>query len=251
VRQSAPHMNRLSPERVKQELEKTMEQVRRPSSALALWKTTGVLGTVIPALADVSDHTLLALDCLARPTNAAKSDRLFVRVALPFVELGEERARSTLTALRFSRAEIRRVAALAVAWRELGVAIAGALRRDELPPDVDVRKWVSVIGRLDIAPFMRIAGALCAAEKVSGENRARQLRRLYRRMREVARHDPIAIADLAVDGDDLRMTGIPAGPWLGMILQALLEAVLADPERNKRDWLLQEARRLYETTGRS
>jgi tRNA nucleotidyltransferase/poly(A) polymerase len=31
---SAPHLSRLSPERVKQELEKTMEQVDHPSRAL-------------------------------------------------------------------------------------------------------------------------------------------------------------------------------------------------------------------------
>src|ERR1043165_5248365 len=38
---SAPHLGRLSPERVKQELDKTMEQVRCPSEALLLWRDTG------------------------------------------------------------------------------------------------------------------------------------------------------------------------------------------------------------------
>jgi len=47
------------------------------------------------------------------------------------------------------------------------------------------------------------------------------------------------------------MAGIPAGPWLGKILHALLEAVLIDPTRNQRDWLLQEARRLYDEMQRT
>jgi tRNA nucleotidyltransferase (CCA-adding enzyme) len=59
-----------------------------------------------------------------------------------------------------------------------------------------------------------------------------------------ARTDPIEIADLAIDGDDLRQLGIPPGPLLGKILKALLEAVLEDPSRNSRDWLLQEAERI-------
>ena len=60
-----------------------------------------------------------------------------------------------------------------------------------------------------------------------------------------AYRDPLAIADLGVDGEDLQRAGIPPGPVLGKILHALLECVLDDPSRNTTDWLLQEARRLY------
>jgi poly(A) polymerase/tRNA nucleotidyltransferase (CCA-adding enzyme) len=42
------------------------------------------------------------------------------------------------------------------------------------------------------------------------------------------------------------MAGIPPGPWVGKILKTLLDAVLVDPTRNARDWLLQEAQRLYQ-----
>jgi tRNA nucleotidyltransferase (CCA-adding enzyme) len=59
-----------------------------------------------------------------------------------------------------------------------------------------------------------------------------------------AQRDPLAIADLAIDGDDLRVAGIPPGPMLGKILHALLDLVLADPSRNTRDWLLREATKL-------
>src|SRR5690606_1561849 len=53
--ESAPQLGRLSPERVKQELEKTMEQVRCPSKALRWWRDAGAFGTLVPALADVPD----------------------------------------------------------------------------------------------------------------------------------------------------------------------------------------------------
>jgi hypothetical protein len=63
-------------------------------------------------------------------------------------------------------------------------------------------------------------------------------------MLRVAFRDPIDLGSLAIDGDDLRRAGIPAGPGLGKILQALLAAVLEDPSRNTTEWLLREAKRL-------
>jgi len=243
IERSAPHMGRLSPERVKQELEKTMEQVKRPGRALALWKSTGVLGTVIPALSNIEDDTLTALDLLPPPGSETKPYRGFMRVAVLFIELGESEARRALTALRFSRVEIRRIGDLAATWSEIGGAIEGALAGERRPLDADVRRWVAAIGRLDLSPFMRIAGALWQARRPSASDRALQSRlgSLYRRMLLAARNDPIVIADLAIDGDDLRMAGITDGPLIGKILHALLDAVLEDPKHNTRDWLLRRA----------
>ena len=245
VRRSAPFMSRLSAERVHQELQKTMEQVSRPARAFALWKATGVLATVIPALAAIEDATIEALDCIPLPT-PAKSDRLFERVALLFVPLGDSEARAALTALRFSRNEARHISDLARIWSTAAGPMREAIASGATPPDVDVRRWVSAIGRLSLVPFMRVVVALDGARRQPSPE-ARGWRRLYRRMLISARRDPIEIADLAIDGDDLRLAGIPPGPWVGKILQTLLDAVLVAPSRNERDWLLQEARRLYDT----
>ena len=67
------------------------------------------------------------------------------------------------------------------------------------------------------------------------------VRRLHRRMLRIAFHEAIEINDLAVDGDDLRAAGIPAGPALGRILQQLLADVIAEPARNERATLLARA----------
>jgi hypothetical protein len=63
-------------------------------------------------------------------------------------------------------------------------------------------------------------------------------------------HDPVELADLAIDGDDLRAAGIPAGPHVGQILASLLEAVLDDPAVNQRELLLARARELWESGGK-
>ena len=243
VAHSAPAMGRLSPERVKQELEKTMQQVRRPSRAMMLWKSTGLLGMVIQKLAHVDDVTLCALDYIPRPTLATKPYREVARIAVLFAELGESSARAALTALRFSRAEIRRIAEIAATWTSIG----GAMREvvaGRPTSDAVLRRWVSTIGRLDLPPFMRVARALLQARDPNDPTITRRLCGIYRRLIDIARRDPISIADLAIDGDDLRALGIPSGPLIGRILHALLDAVLGDPSRNTRDWLLQEAQRL-------
>ncbi len=54
----------------------------------------------------------------------------------------------------------------------------------------------------------------------------------------MAFRDPIALADLALTGDDLRRAGIPAGPMMGRILHDLLDRVLDDPTLNTHDQLL-------------
>ena len=242
VQRSAPDMGRLSAERVKQELEKTMEQVECPSRALRLWKSTGVLATVIPALADVSEPTLDALDFLRRPTLPTKPYRTMARVAVLFVGLGERDASRALSALRFSNAETKRIAAYAREWRAIGDAMAEVVVRGQPAPDAQVREWVAAIGRLDVAPFMRIARSLWLSHNPTTPGIAPRAHALYRRMLVSARRDPLTIADLSIDGDDLRVAGIPPGPMIGKILHALLDQVLEDPTRNTREWLLREAR---------
>lgn len=54
---------------------------------------------------------------------------------------------------------------------------------------------------------------------------------------------PLAVADLAIDGTDLMAElGRPGGPWLGQLLDRLLDSVVADPRRNTRQQLLVDAR---------
>jgi tRNA nucleotidyltransferase/poly(A) polymerase len=55
---------------------------------------------------------------------------------------------------------------------------------------------------------------------------------------EIARHVPLSLQDLAVNGHDIQRLGIAPGPRLGRILQTLLQHVLDDPTENTRDHLL-------------
>ena len=65
--------------------------------------------------------------------------------------------------------------------------------------------------------------------------------------RQVARvlaHDPVLdLEQLAVNGSDLVALGL-SGPQIGRVLRRLLAAVIDNPQRNRKPWLLGVAHRL-------
>ena len=241
---SAPYLDRLSMERVKQEIEKTMEQVARPSAAFARWREGGAFARVVPALAGVSDVTLAAVDAMAQPKGEAHPERRIDRITALFSELAPRDAARALKTLRFSNSEVNWVREVLERWRALETPLRAALAGAKRAPDVSVRRWVAEAGRLRVGAVMRLAAARFAAERAAGEPApgARAVASAYRRMQRTAFRDPVEIGDLAVDGDDLRGAGVAPGPDIGRTLAALLEWVLEDPARNARGRLLAHVR---------
>jgi tRNA nucleotidyltransferase (CCA-adding enzyme) len=246
ITHSAPHLGRLSPERVKQELDKTLEQVRLPSAALRLWRETGAFATLIPPLAHATDADLQVPDYLAKPSIAGRPQRKILRVAGVFAGLEAVDVERILTGLRYSKHETQWAARTIGRWRAVRSRLEDAVRRPSGASDRDVRAWIAAIGRLQVPAVARLASAIWDVERAAGRSAPAPsaVRSLYRRMLRSAFRDPVELHDLAIDGDDLRRAGVPPGPRLGKILQTLLELVLEDPARNRTDWLLQEAQRL-------
>jgi len=246
IEESAPMLDRLSRERIKQELDKTLEQVQRPSAALATWRAVGAFKALIPVLDSVPVESLAVVDCLGMPGLAGRPARRTIRFAGLLATLTASQAADVLTGLRASKHEIQLVSTLLDRWHRVGTEIASTLESGEAPNDATNRRWVATIGRLHIGPFMRLADGWWSAARAAGAvvPEPRAVRSLHRRLLASALRDPIDLGSLAIDGDDLRRAGIPPGPGLGRILQGLLVAVIDDPTRNVTDWLLHEAKRL-------
>ena len=244
---SAPHLGRLSPERVKQEIEKTMEQVPRAGDAFRLWKEDGVFATLIPALGSLSEAALGSLNCLPAPRDTRGGDRTMNRLAALFLDLGGPQASKVAKDLRFSNQQVSWIGSLAERWVGGGDAVRDRLAAAETPSDAEVRRWAAMWGRTRLRAGLRIAAARWSSERAAGGvgPTPERVRSVYRRALRVAFRDPIELADLAVGGEDLRDAGIPAGPMLGKILQALLAWVIDDPRRNAPDELLRKALELH------
>ena len=58
--------------------------------------------------------------------------------------------------------------------------------------------------------------------------------------------DCLTLKDMALTGKDLIEDGMEPGPTIGNVLQKLLEEVLEFPERNQKEYLLEQSRRLRE-----
>ncbi|MEP6618944.1 MAG: CCA tRNA nucleotidyltransferase [bacterium] len=251
IRASAPHLTRLSAERVQQELVKTMQQVTRPGEALRLWRDLGALSVLVPSLATLNETALATIDCLPRDGDAGRAlaERTSNRIAALFLDCSGADARAALTALRFSKHEINWTASLVARWHELGSAIAESLHAGQ-PAESALRRWLAVSGRVYAGAFLRVAAARWAAARTSGgiAPTASAVRALHRKFQQ-HRFDAIEVADLAIGGDDLRHAGIPAGPIYAKILHALLEIVLESPARNTPEALLAELPRLAAVFG--
>ena len=258
IGESAPHLSRLSAERVKQEIEKTMEQVRFPSRAFAMWRQSGAMRTLIPSLAIVSDRELSMLDHLRRPIpgrpqrRIARIAALFSLAAPPFfteeqkaaeverqLSRGRFSVRQVLRDLRFSNSEVEWVGSLVDRWHDLGPQMTKAMLEPEPPGDALLRRWAATAGRTRFAPLLRLADAFWWAQREAGGAAPSKERvaAVYRRGIRIAYHDPIEIADLAIDGDDLAKLGI-TGPAVGVTLRKLLDVVINQPTRNTREQLL-------------
>ncbi len=250
---SAPWMGRLSAERVKQELDKTFEQVQLSGGALVLWRDSGAFGTLIPTLADAPDSIFAALDCLPIAVGRRADARRLLHHSVLLGHVPAAALPGVLRGLRFSRAEARMVSRLTGLWRELGDDIENALSSPHQPSDVAVRRWVAHAGRTDVGLLLRLASAHWAARSAAGETAPTPaaLRSLYRRALRTAYRDAVAISDLAIGGEELRQLGVLAGPGMARILQGLLKTVLEDPTQNKVERLMALAAELADRDGHS
>src|ERR1700674_2533180 len=252
--ESAPEMTRLSAERVKQEIEKTMEQVALPSKAFAKWRDSGAFATLIPSLANVTDAQLRPLDPLRRPILRGRPARKSTRIAALFAAAKPGTVRETLKSLRVSNSDTEWIGPLVDRCHQLGPSMTRELLRaeesfaadpfgDRTPPGSVFRSWAASVGRTRLAPLLRLADAFWWAARQTNEPAPykQTVAAAYKRAIGIAYKDAIEIADLQIDGSDLEELGI-RGPAVGITLRKLLEVVINDPKKNHRSELIKLAR---------
>jgi tRNA nucleotidyltransferase/poly(A) polymerase len=252
--ESAPELTRLSAERIKQEIEKTMDQVKLPSKAFAMWRDTGAFASLIPALARVTDRQLAPLDHLRRPLLPNRPARRSTRIAALFASVPAATVRKVLKDLRFSNSETEWIAILVERWQQLGPQMTTAMLKaeeiyaidpwgEQYPPSVMLRTWAANVGSTRLAPLLRLADAMWWAARQAGEPAPykQTIGAVYKRAIKIAYKDAISLSDLAIDGNDLEKLGI-TGPAVGATLRKLLDAVINDPRKNKHDELVKLAK---------
>ena len=207
-----------------------------PSRAIRLLRETGLLATTLPELhalaeADVSgdgpwERSLVTLDAASR---ARPGDEGLALAALLF-ETGTATARHVLGRLRLSGRDSAAICELIE---------AAALEYESSWSDPDLRRYMSRVPPDLLDALLALRRARTAGDDEAG---ARESELRARITAQRVAHVPLALADLAVDGRDLRETlGLPEGPVIGKILERLMTDVIEDPSLNSRMTLLTRA----------
>lgn len=245
LRAAAANLEILSPERVRDELRKTLAQVTPPSRSLRLYAESGVLAALFPELqacmeAGVWDSVLRTVDALPASRPALRLAALLARAGAPEGPDAPARAaaaaRQLLQRLRVSNAErdrtVHRVAHLGT-----------------LPPvEADaagIRRWLRRVDPEHAPDLLRLHVALCRADAAASDDLSLRIRRVRTILHT---HPPLSVAELAIGGGELREMGVAPGPRYRQILEALLGRVIEDPALNRRDALLRLAEQVQEGT---
>ena len=230
ARQLAPHLDCISAERIQEELAKLLT-APQPGAYLE----PAVLAVVLPEL------TPAALDAAKPVVDAcpAGEKNLPVRWAALLGALGEADTRRVLKRLRCSNTCIEETAVLVREAAEQGVCRSFSEEKASAHPgDIHIRQ---LLGRYGLRTVERLC-ALCAALQPQNApacafaaQRARQLE---------ADGVCCRVSQLAVNGRDLMAAGIPAGPALRRVLEALLDGVIRAEYPNEKPALLAAAQKI-------
>lgn len=230
ARQLAPHLDCISAERIQEELAKLLA-APQPGAYLEPAVLAVVLPELIPAALEAAKPVLDACP--------AGEENLPVRWAALLGALGETDTRRVLKRLRCSNACIEETAVLVRETAGEGVCRSFSEEKASVHPgDIHIRR---LLGRYGLCTVERLC-ALCAAlHPQDAQNcalaaqRARQLE---------ADGVCCRVSQLAVNGRDLMAAGIPAGPALRRVLEALLDGVIRAEYPNEKPALLAAAQKI-------
>ena len=215
IKTIAPNLAKVSKERVQAELTKLLLSAH--PERIRLLKETGLSAQIVPGF-----------DAVFAPALFSKLSRLPAEKSLRWAGFllcqSTKQAEAVLKSLKMDNETIGNVSRM----------IEGA--KETLPLEKPaVRRAMS-----RYTPY-QLEGALKLKE-LMGSPDAEEIRRLRE---EIIRDgDCVSLKDLAVKGRDLLEAGVERGPMVGEILNHLFNLVLLYPEKNDRELLLKEVRRL-------
>lgn len=256
IKANAENISKIAMERVKDELVKILMHKRAHFGIMYL-QETGLLEHIIPELPQglgVSQNYHHVYDCYYHGVYslryAAKYGyNLNVRLASLLHDIGKpptkenlghkahfynhsqagaEMAKKVLKRLKFSNDRIDKITKLVeehLFYYEV----------DEVT-DSGVRRLLRRVGKENIKELLQLR---ISERKGSGVPKAQPYRlRHLKYMLEKVAADPISSEMLVIDGNDvMEILDIEPGPKVGLYLEALLQEVLDDPEKNNKEYL--------------
>lgn len=263
IKKNSPWLKFVSKERIREELMKII-MAERASEGIELLRKLGLLKYIIPELEEgfgVSqnkhhiyecyEHSLRSLDYAAKKkfNKYVRLVALFHDIAKPRTKRGEgsdatfyghevvgaKMTAQILNRLKFPKKEIEKIIKL-VRYHLFYYNV------DEVK-DHSVRRLVRQVGPENMEELLQVR----MADRIgSGVPKAEpyKLRHLKYIIEKVSQ-DPISVKRLKISGNEIiKILKIKPGPKIGQILDILLGYVLADPKKNKKEFLEKEIKKL-------
>lgn len=254
----APTIATVAPERVGSELCRLLV-TPRPAWAMEQVRELGLLPWIAPELQamvgvaqneyhayPVWEHALLALQ-LVPSTLMLRLAALLHDVGKPTTLSVDEAGRRHFYGHELAGAQM--AADLLERWRVDGntrsqvvhlVRYHMDVHFSEDVSDAALRRMIRRIGLEAMDDLLQLRRADRLASGLRTGDLAPETVRIMNRVQQLLVSDAaLKVTDLAVNGDDvLAAFGRPAGPYVGAVLNQLLEEVLVEPAHNQRAWLL-------------
>lgn len=196
-------------------------------------------------LLDVWAHTALSVAC-AGSDLSVRLALLFHDVAKPetfssdpegnghffgHAQRGAELTGEILTRLKYDN-ETRRAVTQLINYHDAPIE----------PEDRSIKRWLNRIGESQFRRLLQVKRADRMAQNLAlSAERLAVLDELEARTnRIISERQCFSLRDLSINGRDLLSIGIPAGPYLGSILNQMVERVIAGELPNKKETLLAE-----------
>ena len=213
------HLDCVSVERIEEELAKLLS-----APAPAAYLDEKILGVVLPEL---SQEALAAAKPVVDACPAGEQ-ALPVRLAALLLSLGEDGTRRTLRRLRCSNTCIEETAVLV---REAVPGVPVSL-------NIYARR---LLGKYNLCTVQRLAALGAALQPEHAADFA-----ALSELAEQLDADGVCcrVSQLAVNGRDLMAAGVPAGPGIRKVLEALLDGVIREEYPNERQALLAAVQQL-------
>lgn len=262
INELAPNLEKISAERIQAELVKLLVS-DHPEYLRAAYET-GITAVVLPEFDDimkqeqndafhentVGEHTLRSL-LQVENDKVLRLTMLFHDVGKPMTysrteegvtrffghpDISSDMSREIMRRLKFDNDTTDKVKKLTAVH---DLFIKNAPNR--------VRRAMSKVGKELFPYFLKVRKANILAWKEDAQEKAladlKELTDIYEGILE--RGECVCIKELVVDGKDLIAAGVQQGKQIGEILNELLEIVLEEPEKNKKETLLNYVKETY------
>jgi tRNA nucleotidyltransferase (CCA-adding enzyme) len=259
MRHAAPLVATVSPERVRDELIKLIQLAPRPSEGFMLMLETGMLGYVLPELAEgvgVEQNIYHAFDVFGHglaTVDATPPGDVLLRLSALLHDIGKPRTKDGPHFYRHELVGAEMVRELLLRLRFPGEIVDRSERlvrhhmyqADPASSPAAVRRFINRIG----TDILALQFAVRAADIVGSglPKRGPENEQFQARVWEaLAAKPPLSVKDLAVNGADavealVRAGRLPSGsrggPEVGVLLRAVLEGVLDEPKLGREEQL--------------